>query len=93
MYTCTCILSVYSNQKSIFIVHIILCRLLSKSCVVLSELGKYYKYESVVGLNGRVWVSSGSLVVTIVIRNCILASEFMSADAVQEMVSLAAQLH
>ena len=52
---------------SLFI--IVLCRLLSKSCVVLSELGKYYKYESVVGLNGRVWVSSASLVITIVIIN------------------------
>ena len=62
-------------------------------CCTIRTRQIYYKYESVVGLNERVWVSSGSLVVTIVIRNCILASEFMSTDAVQEMVSLVAQLH
>ena len=67
-------------------------RLLSKSCVVLGALGKYYKYECVAGLNGRVWISSSSLLTTIVISNCILASEYMTSDAVIEMVSQASQI-
>ena len=61
-------------------------RLLSKSCTVMEELKKRYKFECVVGLNGRVWVSAPSLMQTIIIRNCLQASEFMSDDSIREMI-------
>uniref|UniRef100_A0A1X7UJH4 Exosome complex component RRP40 n=1 Tax=Amphimedon queenslandica TaxID=400682 RepID=A0A1X7UJH4_AMPQE len=64
-----------------------LCRrLLSKQCAVMEELQKHYKFECVVGLNGRVWLSAPTLMQTIIIRNCIKSSEFMSEDSIKEMV-------
>lgn len=64
-----------------------LCRrLLSKQCAVMEELQKHYKFECVVGLNGRVWLSAPILMHTIIIRNCIKSSEFMSEDSIKEMV-------
>lgn len=67
----------------------ILFRLLSKSCPVLLALGKYFKFECTVGLNGRVLISSQAMVHTIIIRNCIMASEYMDSDSVRKMVDKA----
>lgn len=69
-----------------------LCRLLSKESVVQKALGKHIKLECVVGLNGRVWITGQALMQIIVVRNCILASEYMGPQAIQEMVDEAVLL-
>ena len=57
---------------------------------MLEALRQYFKFECTVGLNGRVLVSSQSLMHTIIVRNCIVASEFMDSDSIAKMVDKAA---
>jgi len=52
--------------------------LMSTQCPVLAYLGKRIPFEICVGINGRVWVNSGSVSNTILITNAILNSEFLS---------------
>ena len=49
-------------------------------------LGKLFPFELAIGMNGRVWVNSTSLVHTVLIANAILNSESMSNPAIQKMV-------
>jgi exosome complex RNA-binding protein Rrp4 len=44
------------------------------------------RYEIAVGLNGRVWVHSGSVTNTILIANAIINSEQLPAKHVESMV-------
>ena len=62
-------------------------RLLSPSCSVLQALRKNFKFECVVGMNGRVWVHSKNMLDTIAIVNAISNSEFMDELECVEMVS------
>lgn len=62
-------------------------RLLSPSCAVLEALGKYFKFELTVGLNGRVWVNSASVVHLIAITNAILNSEYKTPEECIAMVN------
>ncbi len=65
-------------------------RLLTKSCPVLEALQKYFKFECTVGLNGRVLVCGQSTSHTVIVRNCIVASEYMDRASVVKMVDKAA---
>ena len=47
---------------------------------MLEALGKHFKFELTVGLNGRIWVNSSNVVHTIAISNAILNSEYMTAE-------------
>lgn len=67
------------------------CRLLSPSCDLLEALGKYFKFELTVGLNGRVWVNSPSVVHVIAISNAILNSEYKTAEECIAMVNSIAE--
>ena len=53
---------------------------------MVEALGKYFKFELTVGMNGRVWVNSGSVVQVIAITNAILKSEHMTSDQCRHMV-------
>ena len=75
----------------IIIIMYILHRLLSSSCAVLEALGKYFKFELTVGLNGRVWVNSASVVHVIAITNAILNSEYKTPEECQVMVDSIAE--
>lgn len=55
-------------------------------CRVLATLGKHFPFEVVVGVNGRVWVSSKGIIDTIAIANALVSSEFMRDDQVDAMV-------
>lgn len=64
---------------------------LSRQClaadsIVLNEIGKYLPFEIAVGLNGRIWVKSTSVLNTTVISNAIINSEFLSAEKIVSMV-------
>eukprot|EP01132_Coremiostelium_polycephalum_P000490 gene490-618_t len=60
--------------------------LLSEDCFVLKVLGKYIPFEIAVGVNGKVWVNSGSTHNTVVITNTILNSEFIQDDQLETFV-------
>ena len=55
-------------------------------CPVLEELGKHLKFECVVGMNGRVWVDSHSMLHTIAVTNALMSCEYMSSEEVKVMV-------
>lgn len=44
-------------------------RLLNPESEFLDYLGMKFKYESAIGLNGRVWIKAASLQVTLLIAN------------------------
>ena len=54
-------------------------------------LGKYFKFELTVGMNGRVWVNSGSVVQVIAITNAIERSEGMTEEQCRHMVDTTAE--
>lgn len=72
----------------LFNVSLGLCRQLLKmpECKVLSLLGKHFKFEITVGMNGRVWINSKGIIDTIAIANAIVSSEFMEDDQISVMV-------
>ena len=53
-------------------------QLLSPDCAVLNCLGKYIAYEICIGMNGAVWIKSGSIKETIAIRLAIMKAEGLS---------------
>ncbi len=61
--------------------------LMSERCVVLSSLGEKLQFEVAIGLNGQVWVHSSSALVTVIVCNAILNSEFMSDEQARAMVA------
>mmetsp|Transcript_8699 Transcript_8699/g.11465 ORF Transcript_8699/g.11465 Transcript_8699/m.11465 type:complete len:272 (+) Transcript_8699:188-1003(+) len=60
--------------------------LLQPNCAVLNLLGRHLPFEIAIGMNGGIWVNSGSPVHTIVICNAILNSEGMTDDEKEAMV-------
>jgi len=62
-------------------------KLLEDDCPILRYLGKTIPYEIAVGMNGRIWVKSGSKKNVILISNAILNSEFLKSTQIQAMVN------
>jgi exosome complex component RRP40 len=58
---------------------------------VTEALGKYFKFELTVGMNGRVWVNSGSVVQVIAITSALEKSESMTDDQCRHMVDSIAE--
>jgi len=65
-----------------------LCRKLLEmpQCRVLQLLGKHFPFEVIVGMNGRIWISSKGIIDTIAIANAVTSSEFMADEQVEFMV-------
>ncbi|GAB5365365.1 hypothetical protein AAMO2058_001051600 [Amorphochlora amoebiformis] len=63
-------------------------RLMQAKCHVLKALGELLKFELAIGLNGQVWVNSGSEMETVLICNAIKNSEFMSESEIDKMVGI-----
>jgi len=61
-------------------------RLLLEPCPVLLALGKEFKFECTVGMNGWVWVKSPSTIHTIAIANALVSSEHMSDEQCYTMI-------
>jgi exosome complex component RRP40 len=61
-------------------------RLLAEDAEVLQSLGKHLPYELAVGVNGKVWINSGSPLHTILISNAILNSRHLTDAEVKSMV-------
>ncbi|KAK5577957.1 hypothetical protein RB653_002905 [Dictyostelium firmibasis] len=60
--------------------------LLSEDCYILQVLGKHIPYEIAVGVNGRVWINSGSNHNTIVVSNTIYNSQFIQDDQIEPFI-------
>ena len=60
-------------------------KLLSKSCVLLSTLGKHIPYEIAVGMNGRIWIRGRNVRDTICLANAISVAEHMTNDEITRM--------
>lgn len=68
-----------------FLLFFCLYRLLKPNCEVLQVLGESIAYEIAVGLNGRVWVSSGSPAHTVIVANALANSEFVPKEKVSRI--------
>lgn len=68
-----------------FLHHFLFLRILNPQCVLMKSLGKDVPFESVVGLNGRVWVKTRSVKETIAVVNAIQAAENMTNDQIKFM--------
>ncbi|XP_069128295.1 exosome complex component RRP40-like [Argopecten irradians] len=60
-------------------------KVLSPDCDLFKCLGKSMRYETAVGMNGRIWVKAKTVVETIAITNAICASEFMTNTQIKNM--------
>lgn len=60
-------------------------KLLSKSCVLLTSLGKHIGYEIAVGMNGRIWIRGKNVRDTICLANAISVAEHMTNDEITRM--------
>ncbi|CAL1530468.1 unnamed protein product [Lymnaea stagnalis] len=70
----------------LFHCHINLARkLLNPECVVLKQLGRRFKFEIAVGINGRVWVKANNEIQTIAMANAVMASELMNNVQIETM--------
>ena len=63
-------------------------QLLSPNCAVLNCLGKYLAYEVCIGMNGVVWIKSGSVKETIAIRIAIIKAEGLSDLHAEALVDI-----
>eukprot|EP00639_Heterosigma_akashiwo_P015269 CAMPEP_0206365220 /NCGR_PEP_ID=MMETSP0294-20121207/2714_1 /ASSEMBLY_ACC=CAM_ASM_000327 /TAXON_ID=39354 /ORGANISM="Heterosigma akashiwo, Strain CCMP2393" /LENGTH=179 /DNA_ID=CAMNT_0053811027 /DNA_START=1 /DNA_END=540 /DNA_ORIENTATION=+ len=61
-------------------------QLLDPSCTILHILGSHMPYEVAIGMNGGIWINSGSSMHTIIVCNAILNSEGMNDDEKEAMV-------
>lgn len=60
---------------------------MAPDCPVLLELGASVPFEIAVGINGRIWVNSGSFDHTILLSNAIVNSEYLTGAQVKVMVA------
>ncbi|EEB09142.1 exosome subunit Rrp40 [Schizosaccharomyces japonicus yFS275] len=60
--------------------------LLQSSNVLLSSIGTHIPFEIALGLNGRIWVNSGSIQTTVAIANAIKQSEYKSPEECTELI-------
>ncbi|KAF9182974.1 Exosome component 3 [Haplosporangium sp. Z 11] len=61
-------------------------RLLDPKSLILRLLGKHIPFETAIGMNGKVWVNSGSTKHTILICNAIRNSEYLNEHECMQMV-------
>uniref|UniRef100_A0A0V0G9I4 Exosome complex component RRP40 n=1 Tax=Triatoma dimidiata TaxID=72491 RepID=A0A0V0G9I4_TRIDM len=62
-------------------------KILNPDCLLLSSLGKVFRYESAIGMNGNIWIKSEDITTTIAIANAILKSETMSIPEIKQFSS------
>merc|ERR1712241_349314 len=78
--------NVMASNSLLFTVPLNLVRkLLSKSCVLLTTLGKHIPYEIAVGMNGRIWIRGKKVRDTICLAYAISVAEHMTNDEIIRM--------
>ncbi|KAH9528272.1 exosome complex component Rrp40 [Dermatophagoides farinae] len=66
-------------------------RLLASDSKISRNLGRKYRFEKTVGLNGRIWIRSKSIQTTILISNFIKQLEYVSDDQQDHVLNLLEQ--
>ncbi|GAB6022349.1 Exosome component 3 [Chamberlinius hualienensis] len=61
-------------------------KVLSPSCSLIKALGEHLKFETAIGMNGRIWVKGQTVKETIIISNAISLVENMTEDEIKIMV-------
>ncbi|CAB3407708.1 unnamed protein product [Caenorhabditis bovis] len=61
-------------------------RILHPSCQILKTMGKFFKFEITVGLNGRIWINADTNDEIIRIYNIIIQAEHVTGDELIELV-------
>uniref|UniRef100_A0A1I7T8Q0 KH_dom_type_1 domain-containing protein n=1 Tax=Caenorhabditis tropicalis TaxID=1561998 RepID=A0A1I7T8Q0_9PELO len=61
-------------------------RLINPSCQILQTMGKFFKFEITVGMNGRIWINAATADDIIKIHDVITKSELVKTD--DELISL-----
>lgn len=61
-------------------------RLINPSCKILQTVGKFFKFEITVGMNGRIWISASTSDDIIKIHDIINKSEFITDE--DELITL-----
>lgn len=59
-------------------------KLLNPNCP-FDKLGQCLPYEIIIGVNGRIWLKTPSVKITIALSKAILASEFLSLNEIQSL--------
>lgn len=67
--------------------------LLTPNCIVLNSLGKHFPFEVAIGMNGLIWIKSQDNMITVIIRNAILNSQYISDNEIEAMVDELAKLY
>ena len=60
--------------------------LLVDSSGVLAAVGRYFSFDSAVGVNGRVWILTEKVKTTLLLEKAIKKSEFTPKEGIDEMV-------
>jgi len=70
-----------------FLVHCsinVIRKIRSPLCRLKEELGKYFRFDIAIGINGCIWLHASSVQQTILIMNIILEAEFLSIDEIKQ---------
>ncbi|XP_047359898.1 exosome complex component RRP40 [Vespa velutina] len=79
-------LGVLSSDGMLFTCTLNLVRkLLNPDCPLFNFLAKNQTYEVAIGMNGKVWIKTKSVHITIAIANAILAAEYISPEKMQDL--------
>lgn len=62
-------------------------KILSKDCILLPELGKCFKFEAIIGMNGKIHISSITENHIIAIMNVITASEYLTNEQIKVLLA------
>ncbi|XP_039251483.2 exosome complex component RRP40-like [Styela clava] len=62
-------------------------KILSPDCVLLPEMGKYFGFETLIGMNGKIHLTSHSDKHIIAIMNMITTAEYMTNEQILESLS------
>lgn len=61
-------------------------RLIHQSCKVLQTLGKFFKFEITVGMNGRIWINAATTDDIIKIHDVLVKTEYVTDE--DELIAL-----
>lgn len=61
-------------------------RLRKSNSKLLYQLGQYIPFEIVIGTNGKIWINSSSIRMTIALGNAILKAEHLKEENISELV-------
>jgi len=89
--------TIYGELSNGLLIHLsnlsIVNTLLVPDCTVLNSLGKHFAFEVAIGMNGLIWIRSQDNMITIIIRNAILNSQYICDNEVESMVDELAKLY